>query len=59
LERDPQAVYDDILAGVRMRDEIDSTRAFSPLRVAEDAVVVDSDQLNADQVFDQVEALCQ
>jgi len=58
LQRDPQANYDEILAGVRMRDEIDSTRAFSPLRIAEDAVVVDSDQLNADQVFDQVEALC-
>jgi cytidylate kinase len=58
LQRDPQANYEQILAGVRMRDEIDSTRAFSPLRVAEDAVVVDSNELDADQVFDQVVALC-
>jgi cytidylate kinase len=58
LGRDPQAEYEAILAGVRMRDEIDSTRAFSPLRIAEDAVVIDSDRLDADQVFDQAEALC-
>jgi len=58
LERGGQADYEQILAGVRMRDEIDSTRAFSPLRAAEDAVVLDSDKMNADEVFAKVEALC-
>ena len=58
LQRGGQASYEEVLAGVRMRDEIDSTRAFSPLRVAEDAVVIDSDQLSADQVFIRTEALC-
>ena len=47
-----------VLAGVRMRDEIDSTRAVSPLRPAADAVVLDSDDLDADQVFAKVEELC-
>ena len=31
---------------------------FSPLRAAEDAIILDSDKLNADEVFAKVEALC-
>jgi cytidylate kinase len=58
LQRGGQADYAKILAGVRNRDEIDSTRAFSPLRAAEDAIILDSDKLNADEVFAKVEALC-
>lgn len=58
LQRGGQADYEQILEGVRKRDEIDSTRAFSPLRAASDAVVIDSDKLNADEVFQKVEALC-
>jgi CMP/dCMP kinase len=58
LQRGEQADYDQILAGVRNRDEIDSTRAFSPLRAAADAIILDSDKLNADEVFAKVEALC-
>ena len=58
LERGGKADYEQTLAGVRMRDEIDSTRAFSPLRAAEDAIVLDSDKMNADEVFAKVEALC-
>ncbi len=58
LDRGGQADYEQTLAGVRMRDEIDSTRAFSPLRAAEDAIVLDSDKMSADEVFAKVEALC-
>ena len=58
INRGGQAVYEDILANVRGRDAIDSTRAVAPLRAAEDAVVLNSDHLNADEVFAQVEALC-
>jgi CMP/dCMP kinase len=58
LNRGGTADYEQILAGVRSRDQIDSTRAFSPLRAAEDAVILDSDKLNADEVFAKVEALC-
>jgi cytidylate kinase len=53
-----KADFNQVLAGVQMRDEIDSTRAFSPLRAADDAVIVDSDRLNADEVFAKVETLC-
>jgi cytidylate kinase len=58
LDRGGEADYEQILAGVRLRDEIDSTRAFAPLRAAEDAIVLDSDKMNADNVFAKVEALC-
>jgi cytidylate kinase len=59
LGRGGQADYEEILAGVRRRDQIDSTRAVAPLRAADDAVILDSDKLDADQVFARVEALCQ
>ncbi len=58
INRGETADYEQILAGVRKRDEIDSGRAVAPLRPAEDAVILDSDQLDADQVFARVEALC-
>lgn len=49
--------YDEVLAEVRRRDEIDSTRAVAPLRPAEDAVIVDSTALPIEQVVQQVMAL--
>ncbi len=58
LQRGGQADYEQVLAGVRGRDAINSTRAFSPLRAAEDAVILDSDNMDADQVFAKVQALC-
>ncbi len=57
--RGVESNYDEILAKVIERDRIDSTRDVAPLKAAEDAVVVDSDQLNADEVFEKVRALCE
>lgn len=59
IKRGGEAEYKQILAGVRGRDKIDSSRAFSPLRAAGDAIILDSDKLSADEVFSEVEALCQ
>lgn len=58
LARGGQADYETILAGVRERDWIDSTRDIAPLRAAEDAVVINSDQLGIEQVFGKVRQLC-
>jgi cytidylate kinase len=58
INRGGKADYKRILAGVHLRDKIDSTRAFSPLRPAGDAIILDSDQLDADEVFEKVQALC-
>ena len=58
VARGEKADYDEILSKVRARDRIDSTRAVAPLRPADDAVILDSDHLNADQVFEKAKALC-
>ena len=57
IARGGKVEYKEILAGVRKRDEIDSNRTHAPLRAAEDAVVIDSDHLTADEVFAKVVAL--
>jgi len=57
LARGGKPEYESILKRVRERDRIDSTREVAPLKAAEDAVVLDSDQLNEDQVFERVLAL--
>ena len=41
--------YDSVLANVRERDRIDSGRAVSPLRQAEDALVLDNSYMTLDQ----------
>ena len=41
---------DVLIAELRRRDHIDSTRATSPLRPAADAVVIETDELSAEQV---------
>jgi cytidylate kinase len=58
VARGESASYPEILAKVIERDRIDSTRDVSPLKPAEDAIVLDSDKLNADEVFERVLALC-
>lgn len=41
--------YDEILSNIRERDRIDSTREVSPLRQADDAVLLDNDDMNHQQ----------
>lgn len=43
--------YDAVLADVQRRDHADSTRAVSPLRPAEDSVIVDTSDLGMDGVI--------
>lgn len=49
--------YEEILEMMKMRDHIDSTRDVAPLCAAEDAVVIDSDTLSLDEVFQKVKSL--
>jgi len=58
IARGNTADYDEILAKVIERDRIDSTRDVAPLRAADDAMVIDSDQMNAGQVFERVLEMC-
>jgi len=42
--------YDVVLTDVQRRDHLDSTRALSPLRPAEDAIIVDTSDMTEDKV---------
>lgn len=44
---------DAILTAMRKRDQIDSTRQIAPLKPAEDAIIIDSNHLDADQVLEK------
>ena len=57
LSRGEAADYEQILQVILRRDQIDSTREVAPLRAAADAMVLDSDALDADQVLQKVQAL--
>lgn len=58
IARGEKASYDEILRKVIERDRIDSTRAVAPLRPAADAVIIDSDKMDAGQVLAHVMQLC-
>ncbi len=44
--------YEDILADIRIRDERDSGRADSPMRAADDAILLDTTEMSIDAAFD-------
>ncbi|WP_036569860.1 (d)CMP kinase [Nocardia sp. BMG51109] len=46
--------YAAVLADVQRRDNLDSTRAVSPLRPAADAIPVDTSELTREQVIDEL-----
>ncbi len=50
INRGEPADLAEILDGVRDRDQIDSNRSVSPLRPADDAVILDTDQLGINEV---------
>lgn len=56
LEKGMDVSFEQVLADIKYRDEQDSTREAAPLREAEDAIVVDSSELDFDATF---ERLCQ
>jgi cytidylate kinase len=51
--RGQPAEYPAILQAMRDRDEFDSTRALAPLRVADDAIILDSTGLDEDRVLER------
>lgn len=46
--------YEEILNAMIYRDKFDSSRAIAPLRPAEDATIINSDGLNADEILNKV-----
>jgi cytidylate kinase len=57
LARKEQVSYEEILEAIQRRDRIDSTRDVAPLRAADDAVILDSEQMDAAQVLEAARRL--
>lgn len=49
MEKGIACTYEDIVADVEKRDRIDSSRAFAPLKPAEDSVRLDTSSLNIEE----------
>jgi cytidylate kinase len=46
--------FEETLADINTRDQRDSTRADSPLAIADDAIVIDSTELSIEEVFERM-----
>ena len=58
-ERGAPAEMHEVLSAVLERDRIDSTRDIAPLRVAPDAILINSETISADEVLTRVRELCE
>ena len=56
-EKGVQSSFEEVLRDIEYRDKQDSSREIAPLRPAEDAVLVDSSDLNFDQTVDALAAV--
>jgi cytidylate kinase len=52
LQTNPSILKEEVAANLQQRDLMDSTRAHSPLKQAEDALVLDNTNLNREQQFE-------
>lgn len=56
--KNPNITLEEVKDNLEMRDYIDSNRAFSPLRKADDAIIVDNTELTPEEQFSLVLKLC-
>lgn len=54
IKRGDDVTFDQILKNVEYRDHIDSTRADSPLVMADDAIAIDNSNLNLEEQFEYI-----
>ena len=59
LDRGESSIYARVLADLQERDARDSNRAVAPLKPADDATVIDTSDLNADEAFDKAVEIIQ
>ncbi|MFL7813859.1 MAG: (d)CMP kinase [Anaerolineales bacterium] len=57
IERSGKADYEKILKALKKRDRIDSTREIAPLRAADDAVIINTDEMAIEEVVSHIEEL--
>jgi cytidylate kinase len=54
MERDQLVDLDEVIENIKKRDHIDTTRAESPLRQSEQAIVIDTTHITIDEQVDEV-----
>ncbi|MDQ3181682.1 MAG: (d)CMP kinase [Acidobacteriota bacterium] len=54
LEKQRATTYEETLAEINLRDDRDVSREDSPLAIAEDAIVIDTSELDLSEVFEQI-----
>jgi cytidylate kinase len=57
VNRGQEPDYDQILTDIIRRDDIDSSRQFSPMRPAEDAILIDTTERPPETILDEILAL--
>ena len=57
LAKGLNSVYEDVLAQTKERDERDSSRASAPLKPADNAIIIDTSDMDIEKVFTEVCAL--
>jgi cytidylate kinase len=59
IDRGEKADYEKILKVLKKRDRIDSTREVAPLCPADDAVIINTDNLDVSEVLSEIERIAQ
>lgn len=57
LEKGQTVTFEEVLEDMRYRDKNDSTRAFAPLKPAEDSVLVETDGLSFEESVEKVQSI--
>lgn len=57
IEKGVDTTYEEVLSDVNKRDKNDSSRKFSPLKIAEDAIIVDTTNNNLQESIERIEKI--
>ncbi|MFZ6021380.1 MAG: (d)CMP kinase [Chloroflexota bacterium] len=58
VQRGESVTLEEVLAGLKKRDQIDSSREIAPLKPAKDAVILNTDGLSIEEVLKKALELC-
>lgn len=57
LEKGIETTYDEVLDSIKKRDENDINKEYGALKIAEDAIVVDSTNMTIEEVYNEFEKI--
>lgn len=57
LEKGIKTTYDEVFDSIKKRDENDINKEYGALKIAEDAIVVDSTNMTIEEVYDEFEKI--